>query len=122
MKLLFGLIFIFSTLISCKSEITADFKDKIQSSFSGPSTEDAGEAKAPVVTSVKLEDDELIIEGSYLSDPTEVKINSDILSIVSSTASKIVLSSVSKVSFALGTALNLTVTTASGSSTVSVQA
>lgn len=119
MRLFVTLIFILSTMISCKSKITASFNDKIQSPLLGP--ESAGETNAPVVTSVKLEDDELIIEGSYLRDPTEVKINSDILSVVSSTASRIVLSSARKVSFAIGTALNLSVTTASGSSTVSVQ-
>lgn len=85
------------------------------------STETPTSGEAPAVNSVRLEDDQLIVEGFNLSDPSEVKINSDILSVVSSTAERIVLTSTSKVTFALGTALNLTVTTASGSSTVSVQ-
>ena len=105
-------------LYSCKSSINADFKEELSGIGS---TETPTNGEAPDVTSVRLEDDQLIVEGSNLSDPSEVKVNSDILSVVSSTAERIVLSSTSKVAFALGTALNLTVTTASGSSTVSVQ-
>ena len=70
---------------------------------------------------MSLEDDQLIVEGANLHSPIEVKINNDILSVVSSTATRIVLSSATKFSFALNTALNLTVTTASGASSVSVQ-
>ena len=105
-------------LYSCKSSITADFKKELSGVGS---TETPTSGEAPAVNSVRLEDDQLIVEGSNLSDPSEVKINSDILSVVSSTAERIVLTSTSKVAFALGTVLNLTVTTASGSSTVSVQ-
>ena len=105
-------------MTSCKSSLTADFKKELSGVGS---TDSPKSGEAPAVTSVLLEDDQLIIEGANLSDPSEVKINSDILSVVSSTAERIVLTSTSKVSFMLGTVLNLTVTTASGSSTVSVQ-
>lgn len=105
-------------LYSCRSSITANFNKELSGVGS---TETPTSGEAPAVNSVRLEDDQLIVEGFNLSDPSEVKINSDILSVVSSTAERIVLTSTSKVTFALGTALNLTVTTASGSSTVSVQ-
>lgn len=76
--------------------------------------------KKPIVDNVVLENDQLKISGNYFKNLKSVKINSQILSVVSNSENQIVLSASTQVMLALNSVLNLVVETAYGAASVSV--
>ena len=113
------LVFTFITLgffnTSCKSKISIDVKEEISKD-----SESHDEA-APKVTAVKLEGDQIIVDGSGFSNLQEIKVGNNTLSVVTATTNKLILSSNSAINLALNTALSLFIKTARGSAIVPVQ-
>lgn len=76
--------------------------------------------KKPLITDVKLENDELKIFGENLSSITSAKLDSQTLSVISNSASSIILSAPSAVLLTLNSALNLFIETSYGATSVAV--
>ncbi len=101
-------------------------KVSLNLSSSDQAARDAGKESdsSLTVSNVELINDQIIVTGSDLSTVTKVKVSQSgtesILSIISQTASQLILSSSSKVGLALNTLMSLTLENAYGASVVEV--
>lgn len=74
----------------------------------------------PTISNVILENDQLKISGTNFNNLKTVKIDSQILSVLSNSGNDLILSAPSAVTLALNTMLNLVVETANGATSVAV--
>lgn len=74
----------------------------------------------PIINTVKLENDKIIIQGSNFKNVNSVKLNTQTLSILSNTDTLLDLSAPSAITLSLNTLLNLVIDTAHGAASVPV--
>tara|TARA_Y100000780_G_scaffold159130_1_gene144281 strand:+ start:175850 stop:181342 length:5493 start_codon:yes stop_codon:yes gene_type:complete len=117
------LIFLFCALSSC---LLPSDKGKVSLNLSSKDQEarDRNRSVRASVDQVKLVNDEIVITGTDLDGVTKVKItqsgSDSLLSIVSKSATKLILSSSSKVALALNTLMTLTLEDAYGAAVIEV--
>ncbi len=115
----------FFTLMSTLSITSCVFKaDEVKIKGFDISKARGGKTETPVsisVDDVVLENDQIKVTGSALDSVSEIKLNGNLLSIISQSTSELILTSSSALNLALNTAMDLVFTNAYGQSVVSVQ-
>ena len=106
-------------LIFLSLSITSCFKPEVVVSGVDKNAGAKSEAN-PSISGVSLSNDVLTIDGSDFEGLTEVKLGSDVLSVISNTGSSLTLKATNAIALAMNTALNLVITTAHGAAAVPV--
>ena len=117
---------LFALLLAMNSCLIPDDKGKVSLSLSGQDEATRGRAVGPEakVNQIRLENDQIIIQGSQLQEIKKVKLkqpsSQTLLTILSQSSDQLILSASSKVALALNTLLSLTLEEAYASTTVEV--
>lgn len=117
---------LFALLLAMNSCLLPDDKGKVSLSLSGQDEATRGRAVGPEakVNQIRLENDQIIIQGSQLQEVKKVKLkqpsSQTLLTILSQSSDQLILSASSKVALALNTLLSLTLEEAYASTTVEV--